>query len=403
MFELLIFSNAYLYSLKLKSTQTPCLCQQRVCGFSLVEMLIALSLGLLIIAALGQIFSTTIRNHGRTLATASLQENMRLIDAFVGRAADRAGYLGCLGNRGNIAKFLRGSWRDLPEYDLSQPVAGFENLGNGRFSPSIENLPLTSNRQRLHKPNNGIRQSLLAPTSDVLVLRGMGEIGGALRHLSDERMLMFEVSDHHLEPDNGDVLVITDCHQGALFSASTLRRSGSMVSMGWEESSGLFGNLAFGVTDAGEQTLVGLSLSQHGFAPSSILAHVVSTVFFVGQSQAVGAEGQTLYSLWQKDGSARPTELVRGVKDMQVLYGVKRAGVSVDVSDETQLFVEQGVIGYYQWDQISAETVVASIWLSFVIESSIDLDEGGGSATLRSFSLTYVLKNLRPRVLEVSR
>ena len=117
----------------------------------------------------------------------------------------------------------------------------------------------------------------------------------------------------------------------------------------------------------------------------------------------MGAEGQTLYSLWQKDGSARPTELVRGVKDMQVLYGVKRAGVSVDVSDETQLFVEQGVIGYYQWDQIPAETVVASIWLSFVIESSIDLDEGGGSATLRSFSLTYVLKNLRPRVLEVSR
>ena len=52
--------------------------QRRFTGFSLVELLISLSLGLLVLVALGQVFSSTTRTHGRTLATANLHENRRI-------------------------------------------------------------------------------------------------------------------------------------------------------------------------------------------------------------------------------------------------------------------------------------------------------------------------------------
>lgn len=382
--------------------------QRRFTGFSLVELLISLSLGLLVLVALGQVFSSTIRTHGRTLATANLHENMRLIDAFLSRAADRAGYVGCLGHGNNVAKFLRGAWQDLPEYDLSQPVEGFENIGNGRFRPSIERLPLTSNRQRLHKSNNGINENMLAPGADILVLRGMGDLAGYVRQLPDDRSLLIEVDVHHLKPDNGDILILADCNQAALFNATGARRTGSMVSLGWNEGSGSFGNARVGTSDFGDETVAGLSLSLGGFTTASILAHVSTTVFFVGISQAADVRGNTLYSLWQKEGNSRPIELVRGVSDMQVLYGVKRGPIAGEQREVDELFLEGSVAGYYQWDEIPTGAVVASIWVSFGIESVFGVIDGRGEggeqdyALSRSFSLTYALQNIRPRVLGVS-
>ena len=372
-------------------------------GFSLVELLISLSLGLLVIAALGQVFSSTIRTHGRTLATANLHESMRLIDAFLSRAAARAGYMGCLGNHTSIANFLRGAWQDLPEYDLSRPVEGYENIGSGRFRPNIESLPLTSNRHRLHKSNNGIRENILAPEADILVLRGMGDAAGHVRQLPHDGSLLIEVGEQHLEPENGDILMIADCDQGALFNTTNRRRSGAMVSLSWGEGSGSLANGPVGTSGLGAETSVGLSLSPEGFAASSILAHVRTTVFFIGLSQVPDVRGNTLYSLWWKEGNSRPSELVRGVRDMQVLYGVKYGPRATDESSVPPLFVEGGVVGYYQWDQIPVDATVASIWISFVLQSVYGFVDEENYALARSFSLTYALQNMRPSVLEVSR
>ncbi len=375
----------------------------RIAGFSLVEMLISLALGVLVIAALGQVFSSTVRTHGRTLATANLHENMRLIDAFLSRAIARAGFMGCLGNRDSMVNFLRGAWQDLPEYNLSRPVEGFENIGNGRFRPSIESLPLSSNRQRLHKPNNGIRENALAPDADILVLRGMGDVAGHIRQLPENGTLLIEVAEQHLEPENGDILAIADCNQGALFNATNRRRSGAMLNLSWDEGGGSFSNRSFGISGRGVETSADLSLSADAFAASSILAHVSTTVFFIGLSQAADVRGNALYALWWKEGNSRPAELVRGVRDMQVLYGVKRGPGAIDSSADAPLFLESGVVGYYQWDQIPVDAIVASVWVTFVIQSVYGFVDEEDYALSRSFSLTYALQNMRPRVLEVSR
>lgn len=148
---------------------------------------------------------------------------------------------------------------------------------------------------------------------------------------------------------------------------------------------------------------MGLSLSPEGFAASSILAHVRTTVFFIGLSQVPDVRGNTLYSLWWKEGNSRPSELVRGVRDMQVLYGVKYGPRATDESSVPPLFVEGGVVGYYQWDQIPVDATVASIWISFVLQSVYGFVDEENYALARSFSLTYALQNMRPSVLEVSR
>jgi hypothetical protein len=93
---------------------------------------------------------------------------------------------------------------------------------------------------------------------------------------------------------------------------------------------------------------------------------------------------------------------------MQVLYGVKRGPIAGEQREVDELFLEGSVAGYYQWDEIPTGAVVAFIWVSFGIESVFGVIDGRGEggeqdyALSRSFSLTYALQNIRPRVLGVS-
>ena len=49
---------------------------------------------------------------------------------------------------------------------------------------------------------------------------------------------------------------------------------------------------------------------------------IVANTFFIKPGEGVNREGDHPFSLWRKAGTGKPVELVEGVENLQVLYGV---------------------------------------------------------------------------------
>ena len=68
-------------------------------GFSVLELLVALGLGLLVVAGIVQLFVGNSRTYEIVNAQARLQENARFAFEFISRPARMAGYSGCAPER----------------------------------------------------------------------------------------------------------------------------------------------------------------------------------------------------------------------------------------------------------------------------------------------------------------
>ena len=110
-------------------------------GFSLVEMMLAMALGLIVVTGIVQLFIGNSQSSNVISGQARLQENARFAFEFMSAAARRAGYFGCLSDDQTRVWGLVGAPAQLPEYNIDQPVAGFEAQGGGNWLPSIVNLP----------------------------------------------------------------------------------------------------------------------------------------------------------------------------------------------------------------------------------------------------------------------
>ena len=65
-------------------------------GFSLLEMLLAMALGLIVVTGIVQLFIGNSQSAGIISGQARLQENARFAFEFISSAARRAGYFGCI-------------------------------------------------------------------------------------------------------------------------------------------------------------------------------------------------------------------------------------------------------------------------------------------------------------------
>ena len=58
------------------------------------------------------------------------------------------------------------------------------------------------------------------------------------------------------------------------------------------------------------------------FDTDAAVSAIVANTFFIKPGEGVNREGDHPFSLWRKAGTGKPVELVEGVENLQVLYGV---------------------------------------------------------------------------------
>ena len=99
----------------------------RARGFSLVELMVAMVIGLLILAAVSMILVNSKKNYTTQDSLARLQENARFAIQFLTRDIRMAGYYGCNHDLTSVASHLNpgGGF----SFQLNIPIEGFEAGG----------------------------------------------------------------------------------------------------------------------------------------------------------------------------------------------------------------------------------------------------------------------------------
>ena len=306
-------------------------------GVSLLELMIAVALGLTITVAVVQLFVGSSRSQGALGVQARLQESARHALGFLTRSARGAGHLGCAGRA--LRNALQGDWGDLPELNVTRPVEGFEAVGSGNASddwqPSPQALPIRQGGTTAFKPRHRIDLRRLRPGSDIVVFRRVDPgIPLAVPLLSNVDAVVVTTDDSPFRAD--DFALVSACGRGALFRVTSTSTAALGVTLARGSGSGGFANRAgHALLDAGSS--FGTSAGPQGAA----VALVITEIYFVARSAGTTASDER-WSLWRKTSTAAPAELVAGVEDMQLLFGID---ATPDDVDAVERYVAASAIG----------------------------------------------------------
>ena len=322
----------------------------RASGFTLVELMIALLLGLLVVAGVGSVFLANQNAYRTNVALGQVQESARTSFEFLAREIRTAGSNPCgtanvasvLNSGGDSMLYNTGSiegWNDattvvgLPGSGAGAPVTG----GGGA-------IRLASARE------SGLGlEATTGPRANVKLASSTTAIG------------------------KGDILMLCDIDKATVFQVTNYNSSN--VTVVHNQGSETPGNQTKCLNHPVPQTPSGGSCNS--FSPSSYLAIPANYIWYVGQNDA---GGRSLYRYGRgQEATSGVTEMVRGVWEMQVTYHAQGANS----------FVAAGSIS--NWD------IVDAVRLELTVRS-----QGTGGATgagtdnqplERVFTSTVALRN----------
>ena len=348
----------------------------RTCGFTLLELMLAAALGVTLTAAAVQLFISVSGSHAALAGQARMQESARHALAFLARSARSAGYWGC-GAIDSPSNGLNGDWPQLAEFDVSTPIAAFDGGPHG-WRPSLTALPVKRGGSAAFKPRNRIDPERLRQGSDIVVFRRI-EPGARLASPLARNTDALVVIDDGNSLRKDSFALLSACGQGALFrvtSRAGARAAGSAVTLARASGNGTFGNRA------GASLLLGGMPYGGAKAPEGASVGLVSSeIYFVGRSRGSSNRGQPAWSLWRKTSAAAPAELIQGIDDMQLLFGI----------DSTPADASRAPDRYVTAQQIGAGAV-RSLHVS-VQASSVDVVDSAAGVLRQTFSRTVAMRN----------
>lgn len=347
-------------------------------GFSLIELMLALSLGLVVTAGIVQLFVGNNRTNQLITGQSRLQESARYALDFVSRSVRNGGFFGCDPEFGKIYNTLNANWDQLFELNLLVPVQGFDGTGSGNgvgdWSPSLVTLPRGSGGTTII-PGNGIDITTLVPQTDILVVRYQVAPGFRITEQVEPDSDPVIENDGSVDISVGDYAVISDCEQAALFRVTGMT-GGANLTLVRNTGTGPFDNRA------------GVSLSEQrrpyggpGDNQGSVVARVNTDIFFVAESANNNNRGDAITSLWRKSGVDAPVELVEGISDLQVLFGID--STPSDTENSANRYVSFGAVG---------NNVVRSIRVS-IEANTVDVVSDSPEPISRTFTQTISLRN----------
>jgi type IV pilus assembly protein PilW len=279
-------------------------------GITLVELMIALLLGLMLTGGIIQVFLANRTTYAFTDGLSRIQENARFALDHIARSARMAGYVGCLSSvpvNNNLA--ATSNFRD----DLVGGLQGYEAEGTGNgdtyAAGAIDPAPGTDPTD-WDPALPAELDDLVIPGSDVLVVRHVGSDSNTLISPFSNADQLFTTQPDGFLP--GQVLVVTDCQKATLFQVTNDTGTDAFLA----HTSG-------GFTPDNNAALAAWPAEQ-SYGLGSEVAPLEATAFYVG----LGANGTP--ALWQlrfqrRNGTTSDffaEELVDGIDTMQLRYGL---------------------------------------------------------------------------------
>lgn len=254
-------------------------------GFSLVELMVALTLSLVIGVAVMETFLASKTTYRMQDAMSRLQENGRFAVNQLASDIRMAGYMGCLRAEGAKINVI-----------ADDPPSGIV-LGN---------LVAVQGENNVDSHVWGA-----APGTDVIVLRKAASNSMRLVKNMKSDNANIQIAKNSAGFKAGDILVISDCVSSDVFRAGNVSASSGEVTITHPES----------VNSSSK-------LSKVYGVDAEILAFQ-NVGYFVKDTGRKSPGGQSIRALYQVAGTEVPVELTEGVHDLQIEYGLRSGSDSV--------------------------------------------------------------------------
>lgn len=272
-------------------------------GLSIIEIMVALVLGALLTLGLVQIFTSNSQSFRVNEAVARAQESGRIATDMLARAIRNAGYFGCFPANG-ITNNLD---PDSADYDENLHVFRTDGIFS---SATASDRPATS----------------IAGT-DWFALSGLRSPGVTIFSDNNINSVVFDVNRTVDELQEGSIIMLSNCNHGDIFQLTSdpqILGSGA-VRIQANSGSGSPGNDFAGNDPPGCSS--GANCFSAVYPPGAQVLFPYNEVYFIG----AGTSGRrALFVTTTEAGAAsNPVELVDGVEDMRVRYGLGNASAGV--------------------------------------------------------------------------
>jgi len=267
-------------------------------GVSLVEIMIAITVGLVLTAGVIQVFVSNKQAYRVQEGLARVQENGRFTLAFITRDVRGSGFLGCAGNATPIVNTLNDK-TSLP-WNFASPIQGFEAINPTTWWSTTASLPLDAS----------IIVSAQGLTDVLTVRRSVGDPvpvvspPGTPTGSTTITVTVTAALGAFNTPAN-QIAMISDCTNAAVFQIRNAPNPSGTIdhASGGASLPDAPGN----ATDALEKD----------FTDTAEVVRLSTITYYIRS----GASGRP--ALWRQVGAAAGAqELVEGVEDMQIRYGV---------------------------------------------------------------------------------
>ncbi len=261
-------------------------------GFSLVELMVSLVVGMLVVSSVLAVWASTQNSYRYEEDLGRIQENGRFVVETLAFDIRMAGHAGCSEELGSIVAHL-GSVADGDLKDTSNLIEGRERGGASWQGTNTNWLPSGSTE---------IAESAIRVGTDALTLRFFGNQRQKLV-LSMPNLTSVLTVGSAPGYTQGQLVGVTDCGGGDLFAVAADTGTGTTITHGTSLSKAYMGD----------------STKEFSFVQP-----YTPVRYFIGNS--AGGNAALMRQVLGSDGTAVTQELLEGVENLQILYGVDTTG-----------------------------------------------------------------------------
>lgn len=289
---------------------------------TLVEVMVAITLSLILLSGVMQIFLSSKHTYLMNEELSRLQENGRLVLDLLAHDVRMIGYQGCADPEDIPASIYANS---PPTIDLVDTALGGSEIGSSVWDPAgPSQLPTTVTDEN---GNSFTLANLPSANTDLIITQFANPVDAQSTTSATDVTADISLTQNPGGFATDDVLVISDCDSVDMFRASEV-----------VEDSGTF-------TISHASTHNSQAAFSKQYAAGSRVFHFESNVYFIAParnadgSAKTNSRGSAINALYRADVDGNLISLVEGVDNMQILYGERLSAGNVHYlrADNTDL------------------------------------------------------------------
>lgn len=331
-------------------------------GLSLVELMIAITLSLLLMAGVMQMFITSKQTYNTNNALARVQESGRFAIDFLTYDIRNAGYKGECTGAPNILLNETNAAYSTDLFDLTAAIKGWNNPASG--TPSWVSSPASSG-------------------GDVIIIKHAANASGSTAS-----------GNTPLNANTINLNGSSSIKQGAIIIASDPLGCDIFQNRSNDNAN----NITRGATGTPGNKNPGSYNFSHAYNNTMEILTLQSATYYIGN----GANGRpALRRISYNTGAAVNEELVDGIQDMQITYGIADANKQVTTYETAN---QGGTWSSAKWETVASVRIdlLAVSAETNVVEANQVIAFNGADVTIpdrrlaRTFSTTIAIRNRLP-------